>query len=193
MNNDDLIKFNPILTDALAIAEATNNILGVPRELLRELVALSVRAGVPPQVIYAVIKTGRIVTTDNMKFLSAADIAEWEQAVEEYGALADGGAAPEQEGAMQKRYVVEIKVAVRNELQLIKEVREIYDQGPGATEPVDENSDKERRVSAEAYIDDTESALMELFESSPLLQGGNVEILEISAGKDHAASEDESN
>jgi len=40
--------------------------------------------GIPPEKIYAFEKTGRIVTEENMKFLSAADLKEWQDAIDEY-------------------------------------------------------------------------------------------------------------
>ena len=39
-----------------------------------EIVAICVSAGAPPAKIYATIKTGRMLTTENMKLLSKADI-----------------------------------------------------------------------------------------------------------------------
>jgi hypothetical protein len=86
MNNDELIRFNPILAEALAQAEEEN--VDQPVEFLRELVAVTVKTGVSPEKIYAVIKTGRILTADNMKFLSKADIKEWQDACHEYERLA---------------------------------------------------------------------------------------------------------
>jgi hypothetical protein len=87
MNTDELIRFNPILAEALAKAEE-NSDPDVPKDYLRELVAVSVRSGVEPSKIYAVIKTGRILTAENMKLLSKADIKEWEDACREYNRLA---------------------------------------------------------------------------------------------------------
>lgn len=89
MNTDELIQFNPILAKALAEAEE-NADSNVAKECLRELVAVSVRTGVEPKKIYAVIKTGRILTAENMKFLSKADIKEWSNACDEYDKLVTG-------------------------------------------------------------------------------------------------------
>jgi len=88
MNNDELIRFNPILANALAQAEEENVDPHVPNEFLRELVAVSVKVGVSPDKIYAMIKTGRILTNDNMKLLSNADIKEWQDSCHEYDSLA---------------------------------------------------------------------------------------------------------
>jgi hypothetical protein len=88
MNHEELIRFNPILAKALAQVEEEDLNESVPSEYLRELVALSVKAGVSPVVIYAMIKTGRILTDENMKFLSKAEIKEWQDACREYDRLA---------------------------------------------------------------------------------------------------------
>jgi hypothetical protein len=57
------------LAKALADVEAADADQNELREILRELVAVTVKAGMSPDKIYAVIKTGRIRTTENMKFL----------------------------------------------------------------------------------------------------------------------------
>jgi hypothetical protein len=43
-------------------------------------------AGLSPEHLYAVKKTGRIVTRENMQYLTPEDIAEWNAAVQEYEA-----------------------------------------------------------------------------------------------------------
>ena len=88
MNNDELVRFNPILAKALAQVEQENVDPHVPNEFLRELVAVSVKVGVSPDKIYAMIKTGRILTNHNMKLLSNADIKEWQDCCREYDRLA---------------------------------------------------------------------------------------------------------
>jgi hypothetical protein len=88
MNIDELINFNPILAKALAQAEETEDPV-VPRDFMRKQVASCVHAGVSPDKIYAVIKTGRMLTEKNMKLLTKADIKEWQDACLEYDRLAD--------------------------------------------------------------------------------------------------------
>jgi hypothetical protein len=44
------------------------------------------KAGIDPAIIYAYEKTGRIVTEENQRLLSEADLAEWAAAIEEYEA-----------------------------------------------------------------------------------------------------------
>jgi predicted transcriptional regulator len=86
MNIDDLINFNPILAKAFAQFVARNHpeISGN----MRYMVAAAIKAGAEPEKIYAMIKTGRMLTTENMKFLSKDDIKEWQDAGEEYRRLA---------------------------------------------------------------------------------------------------------
>lgn len=88
MTDEELLQFNPILAKALAQAELENNPSHFPREMLRNLVATCLKTGMPPNMIFAVIKTGRMATEENLKFLSKADIKEWEDACNEYDRLA---------------------------------------------------------------------------------------------------------
>jgi len=39
-------------------------------------------SGMDPALVYAMNKTGRIVTKENMRFLTEADIREWNDAVD---------------------------------------------------------------------------------------------------------------
>jgi hypothetical protein len=55
---------------------------------MQTIVAAAIKTGAAPEKIYATIKTGRMLTTMNMKFLSEADIKEWGDAAEEYLRLA---------------------------------------------------------------------------------------------------------
>jgi hypothetical protein len=86
MTVDELVRFNPILANAFAQFEAENDpeVSGC----MQSLVAIAVKTGVEPEKIYATIKTGRMLTTENMKFLSKAELKEWQGAGEEYRRLA---------------------------------------------------------------------------------------------------------
>ena len=92
-----LVAFNPVLAQAVKDAESPNSrtyaYWGLALEHLREMVAIAVRAGVEPSKIYAMIKTGRVLSDDNMKFLSKADIKEWADAAREYDQLTKHRAA----------------------------------------------------------------------------------------------------
>jgi hypothetical protein len=50
---------------------------------IRKLLA---RSGAPPEVIYAFEKTGRIVTEQNKRFLTRAEVREWDAAIREFKA-----------------------------------------------------------------------------------------------------------
>jgi hypothetical protein len=86
MTVDELVRFNPILANAFAKFEAENDpeVSGC----MQSLVAVAVKTGVEPEKIYATIKTGRMLTTENRKFLSKAELKEWQDAGEEYRRLA---------------------------------------------------------------------------------------------------------
>jgi hypothetical protein len=89
MNEQELIQFNPILAGALAKVEQENReARNSPKGFLRSLVASCLKAGLAPEKIFAVIKTGRVLTERNFKFLSKEDIKEWEDACDEYNRLA---------------------------------------------------------------------------------------------------------
>jgi len=184
MNSEELIQFNPILAKALADVEAVNRDPHVPKEILRELVATAVKAGISPDKIYAVIKTGRILTIDNMKFLSENDIKEWQDAAREYDRLANTETPASEEGkAMPMQYKVEIEVTIEDEQQAIRVARKLYAEGAGATEPVDDNSEEERLIPPEEYIDDIEAALLDLVHSNPLLEQAGIEVTGLTAGR----------
>ena len=92
MTENELVAFNPVLAQAVKDAENPNSRTYAYwgcLEHLREMVAIAVRAGVEPSKIYAMIKTGRVLTDDNMKFLSKADIKEWADAAREYDQLTE--------------------------------------------------------------------------------------------------------
>jgi len=48
------------------------------------LLQAAVESGMPPAILYAMNKTGRIVTEDNSQFLTDAELQEWNDAVDEY-------------------------------------------------------------------------------------------------------------
>ena len=82
MSDDALLSFNPILKSAFDKYVDKGD--PFTRDLMRQLVAAAVKTGTAPEKIYATIKTGRMLTTANMQFLSKADIKEWQDASREY-------------------------------------------------------------------------------------------------------------
>lgn len=54
-----------------------------PREALASFVEAGMKAGTDPVLLYAVEKTGMILTESNMSLFSDEELREWEEAVEE--------------------------------------------------------------------------------------------------------------
>jgi hypothetical protein len=185
MNNDELIKFNPILAEAVAEAEKGIYWAGAG-DHLRELVASSVRTGIPADRIYAIIKTGRILTANNIKMLTEADIKEWQDARHEYDRLAGTKKTPmakdNEAMAKAKTYELTIEVTVQNEQQAIELARKVYEENPAA-EPVDDSPEEPRPIPPEAFIDDIQAALMQLVEANPLLERAGIEVTRLSASE----------
>ena len=60
---------------------------GIPLELdslQREIVTLMRRARIPPELIYAYLRTGLIVAEENYEHLSSEDRHDWDRAIMEY-------------------------------------------------------------------------------------------------------------
>jgi hypothetical protein len=176
MNNEELISFNPILAEAVAGAEKGIYWAGAG-DYLREIVASSVRAGVPAD-LDATIKTGRILTTNNMKLLTEADIKEWQDACDEYDRLAGTKTPMAKENkpmAQTKTYQLTIEITVQNEQQAIELARNVYQDNPAA-EPVDDNSEEMRPIPPKEFIKNIQDALMLLVQDNPLLKQAGVEV-----------------
>jgi len=86
MTNAELLEFNPILRAAFEQCVDKND--PFIQDMMREIVAAAIKTGAAPEKIYAMIKTGRMVTDVNIQFLSEADLKEWSDAAEEYKRLA---------------------------------------------------------------------------------------------------------
>jgi hypothetical protein len=55
-----------------------------PQEVHIAMLQVMSASGMRPEIIYALEKTGRIVTRENMKYLTDAEIAEWNSAIAEH-------------------------------------------------------------------------------------------------------------
>jgi integrase len=55
--------------------------------LLEEMVAAGKKAGIPPDLLYAMQKTGLMVTEQNKALLSEEDLAQWNTAIAEFRSL----------------------------------------------------------------------------------------------------------
>ena len=58
-------------------------------EMMGQILSAAGQAGIRPELIYAMRKTGRIVTESNQHLLTDEDLQEWQDAIEEYLALVD--------------------------------------------------------------------------------------------------------
>lgn len=56
-------------------------------EIHQEILSALIKAGSPPEFVYAFDKTGRLVTETNMNLLTAEEYQEWVDAVEEFRRL----------------------------------------------------------------------------------------------------------
>jgi hypothetical protein len=78
---DDPIFFDPDADTPQPLTEAAIT------AMFNEVLDAAKRAKLPPEEIYAIRKTGRMVTEKNKQLLSPEDIAEWNAALEEYRSL----------------------------------------------------------------------------------------------------------
>lgn len=58
-------------------------------EMTGQILSAAGKAAVRPELIYAMKKTGRIVTESNQHLLTDEELQEWQDAIEEYLALVD--------------------------------------------------------------------------------------------------------
>jgi hypothetical protein len=90
MTDNDLLEFNPIIFAAFGKFVSEND--GEAIEMVKPILASAIKIGVDPALIYATIKTQRLVTEENIKLLSREDLQEWTGAIEEYEQLAQNRA-----------------------------------------------------------------------------------------------------
>jgi DNA-binding transcriptional regulator YhcF (GntR family) len=57
--------------------------------MMGRILSAAGKAGVRPELIYAMRKTGRIVTASNQDLLTDDELQEWQDAIEEYLALVE--------------------------------------------------------------------------------------------------------
>ena len=90
MNDNDLLEFNPIISAAFGKFVSENDEEAI--EMVKPILASAIKIGVDPALIYATIKTQRLVTEENIRLLSREDLQEWTGAIEEYEQLAQNRA-----------------------------------------------------------------------------------------------------
>ena len=80
---EDPIFFDPNADTPQPISEAGLD------EMMGRILSAAGKAGVRPELIYAMRKTGRIVTASNQDLLTNDELQEWQDAIEEYLALVE--------------------------------------------------------------------------------------------------------
>jgi hypothetical protein len=65
-------------------------------ELMSQILRAASRAAIPPELIYAMKKTGRMVTEANRHLLTDEELQEWQDAINEYFALIESQQGREQ-------------------------------------------------------------------------------------------------
>lgn len=73
---DEPLFFDPRYTDKPTQIDS--------QEFEKQLINFLEEENTPQDVIYAVKKTGRIVTPENRKHLNPSELAEWDEAIQEY-------------------------------------------------------------------------------------------------------------
>jgi len=82
---EDPLFFDPgVATPQLRSGESAD-------EVWSSLLRAAGDSGIDPALVYAMNKTGRIVTQQNMRFLTDADLQEWNDAVHEYHQMIASG------------------------------------------------------------------------------------------------------
>jgi integrase len=80
---EDPIFFDPDADTPQPISKA------VLDEMTGHILSAAGKASVRPELIYAMRKTGRIVTESNQRLLTDDELQEWQDAIEEYRALVE--------------------------------------------------------------------------------------------------------
>ena len=65
-------------------------------EMLNQILSAASRAGIRPELIYAMKKTDRMVTEANQHLLTDQELQEWQDAIDEYFALVESQRGREQ-------------------------------------------------------------------------------------------------
>ena len=78
---DDPVFFDPTADTPQPLPEARVGLM------LEQLLEAAREANIRPEVLYAVKKTGRIVTTQNAQYLTPEELAEWDAAIDEFKTL----------------------------------------------------------------------------------------------------------
>jgi hypothetical protein len=82
---DDPFFFEPIAAVPNFLSDESTD------EVWKSLLQAAGESGIDPAIIYAMNKTGRMVTETNLKFLTDVEIQEWNDAVDEYSRQLESG------------------------------------------------------------------------------------------------------
>jgi len=82
---EDPLFFDPAVTTPQFLSGESAN------EVWSSLLQAAGDSEIDPALVYAMNKTGRIVTQQNMRFLTDADLQEWNDAVDEYHQMIASG------------------------------------------------------------------------------------------------------
>ena len=82
---DDPLFFEPRVAVPQFLSNASTD------EVWKSLLQAAGDSGIDPAVVYAMNKTGRIVTETSLKFLTDSDLQEWSDAVDEYNRKLESG------------------------------------------------------------------------------------------------------
>jgi hypothetical protein len=82
---DDPLFFDPVASTPQFLSDESQG------AMWNSLLQAAGDAGIDPALIYAMNKTGRIITEDNARFLTDAELQEWNDAVTEYHEKIESG------------------------------------------------------------------------------------------------------
>jgi hypothetical protein len=82
---DDPLFFEPGVADPQFLSDEST------AEIWKSLLRAAGDSGIDPAIVYAMNKTGRIVTETNLHFLTDAELREWNDAVDEYHQKVEAG------------------------------------------------------------------------------------------------------
>ena len=78
---EDPLFFDPDADKPLLLSQAQQD------EMMAEILSAASRAGIPPELIYAMKKTDRMVTEANKHLLTDQELQEWQDAIDGYFTL----------------------------------------------------------------------------------------------------------
>ena len=82
---DDPLFFDPSIAVPQFLSDESTD------EIWKSLLQAAGDSGIDPAIVYAMNKTGRIVTETNVHFLADAELQEWNDAVDEYHQKVEAG------------------------------------------------------------------------------------------------------